>query len=70
MSNLPDDKFTWSDDDLHRLLGHALLSYYGAANPPWCRILVIGHEPDTDERMGTVAVHATCRPAAAPASGV
>src|SRR5205807_1671869 len=34
---------------------HPLLSYYGPPNPPWRRILVIGHEPDTDERMGTHA---------------
>src|SRR5437588_3601975 len=34
---------------------HPLLSYYGPPNPPWRRILVIGHEPDTDEPMGTHA---------------
>jgi hypothetical protein len=32
-----------------------LLSYFGPARPSWRRILVIGQEPDTDQRMGTHA---------------
>ena len=34
---------------------HPLFSYFGPADPPWPRILVIGQEPDADMRVGTHA---------------
>lgn len=34
---------------------HPLFSYYGPRSPQWGRILVIGHEPDADVRMGAHA---------------
>lgn len=34
---------------------HPLLSYFGPADPPWSRILVIGREPDDERQVGTHA---------------